>query len=80
LGCYKHVVWFHEEGIREGGGLARFWHESLDVELFKINERIIDVIIFDIKKGIKTRCTFVYGEPRTHLRHHMWDLLKKTYA
>jgi hypothetical protein len=76
----KHVVSFHEEG--KGGGLALFWHESLDVELFKINERIIDVIIFDIKKGIKTRCTFVYGEPRTHLRHNMWNLLKKnkTYA
>jgi hypothetical protein len=55
-------------GEREGGGgLALFWHESLDVELFKISARIIDVIIHDMKKGVKWRCTFVYGEPRTDL-------------
>ena len=47
----KHVVSFKEEG--KGGGLALFWHEDLEVELFKINSRIIDVIIHDIKKGIK---------------------------
>jgi hypothetical protein len=45
--------------------------------LFKINERIIDVKVQDLKKGIKFRCTFVYGEPRTHLRHNMWDILKR---
>jgi hypothetical protein len=61
----KHVVSFQGKG--KGGGLALFWHESLDVELFKISARIIDVIIHDTKKGVKWRCTFVYGEPRTHL-------------
>jgi exonuclease III len=71
----KHVVSYHEEG--KGGGLALFWHEDLEVELFKINDRIIDVTVFDSKKGIKWRCTFVYGEPKTHMRHHMWDMLKK---
>jgi hypothetical protein len=71
----KHVVSFHEEG--KGGGLALFWHENVEVELFKINSSIIDVIIHDIKKGIKWRCTFVYGEPRTHMRYLMWDLIKR---
>jgi hypothetical protein len=71
----KYVVTFHEPG--KGGGLALFWDESVQVDIFKIGSRAIDVIIHDLPKEIKWRCTFVYGEPRTHLRHHMWDLLKR---
>ena len=69
----KHVVTFHEPG--KGGGLALFWDESVEVELNKIGNRIIDVIVHDLPKGIKWRCTFVYGEPRRELRHVFWDLL-----
>ena len=71
----KHVVSFHEPG--KGGGLALFWHEDVKVELFKIGSRVIDVIVHEWPKNNKWRCTFVYGEPRTHLRHHMWTLLKR---
>jgi exonuclease III len=71
----KHFVSFHEEG--KGGGLALFWHESVDVELFKINSRVIDVLVHGCPNEIKWRCTFVYGEPRRHLRHLMWELLRK---
>lgn len=71
----KHVVSFLEEG--KGGGVALFWDESVEVELFKINSRVIDVMVTDQEQGIKWRCTCVYGEPKTHLRHQMWDLLRK---
>jgi hypothetical protein len=68
-------VSFSEEG--KGGGVALFWDESVEVELFKINSRVIDVMVTDQEQGIKWRCTCVYGEPKTHLRHQMWDLLRK---
>jgi exonuclease III len=70
----KHVVSFFEEG--KGGGLALFWDESLDVDLFKMNNRIIDVMVHDHQRGMEWGCTFVYGEPRTHLRSNFWNLLK----
>jgi hypothetical protein len=69
------VVTFGEKG--KGGGLAVFWDESVDVRLFKVDRRIIDVMIHDVSAGIKWRCTFVYGEPHTHERHNMWNLLKR---
>jgi hypothetical protein len=53
----KHCVAHHEPG--KGGGLALFWDESIEVELNKIGGRIIDVIVHDMPKGIKWRCTFV---------------------
>jgi hypothetical protein len=55
----KHLVSFKEEG--KGGGLALLWHECLDIELVKINHRIVDVIVNDLPKGIKWRGSFVYG-------------------
>jgi exonuclease III len=70
----KNVLSFFEEG--KGGGLALFWDESLDVDLLKLNSRVIDVMVRDHEKAINWRCTFVYGEPRTHLRHLFWNLLK----
>jgi hypothetical protein len=58
-----------------------FWDESIDVELLKINSRVIDVMIHDQQKNMKWRSTFVYGEPCRHQRYLMWDLLKnETYA
>jgi hypothetical protein len=71
----KHCVSFIDEG--KGGGVALFWDESIDVELLKINSRVIDVMIHDQQKNMKWRSTFVYGEPRRHQRYLMWDLLKK---
>lgn len=61
----------------KGGGLALFWDENLDVQLLGLSNRIIDVLICDQTKGIKWRCTFIYEEPRVHLRHHIWDLLRR---
>jgi hypothetical protein len=41
----KNVVSFSEEG--KGGVLALFWDDSLDVNLFKLNNRVIDVMVRD---------------------------------
>jgi hypothetical protein len=45
----KHFVSFLEHG--KGGGLALFWHESVDVNLFRINNRIIFEGIHAITKS-----------------------------
>jgi hypothetical protein len=71
----KHVITFKDEG--KGGGLALFWHESVHVDLFKMGARLFDVTIHNLSAGNKWRCTFVYGEPRTHERHNMWNLLTR---
>jgi hypothetical protein len=71
----KHVVTFSGKG--KGGGLALFWDESVQVELFKLGRNHIDVTICNLPEGNKWRCTFVYGEPRTHERHNMWSLLRR---
>jgi hypothetical protein len=71
----KHCVLFIDEG--KGGGVALFWDGSIEVELFKINSRIIDVMIHDQQNNIKWRSTFIYCEPRRHQRYLMWDLLNK---
>lgn len=61
-----------------GGGLALFWHQSLNVSLHKIHEHFIHVIIVkeDNHAG-PWRATFVYGEPRTENRPEMWKLLRR---
>lgn len=71
----KKVVSF--EGDGKGGGLAMLWEEGAEVELLKKNSRFIDVYIHNFPIRIKWRCTFVYGEPSSQLRHLMWDLVRR---
>jgi hypothetical protein len=71
----KHVISYKEEG--KGGGVALFWDESVEVDLLGIGSRCVDVMIRNLPKEIKWRCTFVYGEPCASQRHHMWDLLRQ---
>ena len=47
----RNVVSFTEDG--KWGGLALFWDESIEVELFKLGERFIDVFICNMPFGIK---------------------------
>jgi hypothetical protein len=71
----RNVITFKEEG--KGGGLALFWEDSIQVELFKMGTNHIDVTICNMPDANKWRCTFVYGEPRAQDRHLMWDLLRR---
>jgi hypothetical protein len=57
------------------GGLALFWHESIDLEVKDANENFIDVWMRIAPDEPLFHATFVYGEPRTENRHHMWTKL-----
>jgi endonuclease/exonuclease/phosphatase family metal-dependent hydrolase len=60
----------------QSGGLALFWHESLDVEIKIINERIIDACVRVSLSSEPWRLTCIYGEPRVENRHRMWEALR----
>jgi hypothetical protein len=47
------------------GGLALFWHESVEVNLIEKNFCYIDVSTRLSSSNPWFRITFVYGEPRT---------------
>ncbi|KAM0870562.1 hypothetical protein ACQ4PT_039934 [Festuca glaucescens] len=57
------------------GGLALFWLESLYVEVKDVTARFIDVHIRESVSAPLWHATFVYGEPRTELRHRMWSAM-----
>ena len=57
------------------GGLALFWHDSLQVEVKEITPRFIDVHVRMSTSAPLWRATFIYGEPRTDLRHRMWSTM-----
>jgi hypothetical protein len=57
------------------GGLALFWHESVDVEVKEVNNRFIHVYLKLSSIEPIWQATFVYGEPRTENRHRMWSSL-----
>ncbi|CAO2207064.1 unnamed protein product [Urochloa humidicola] len=59
------------------GGLALFWHESVEVNLTEKNFRYIDVSTRVSANDPWFRITFVYGEPRPENRHRMWDALRR---
>jgi hypothetical protein len=59
------------------GGIALFWHESVEVNLMEKNFRYIDVSTRICPSEPWFRITFVYGEPRTENRHRMWEALRR---
>jgi hypothetical protein len=68
---------FVVDGEGKGGGLTLFWDESIRVEIFSYGLHHIDTLIWDGVHHAAWRGTFVYGEPRTHNRCKMWELLKR---
>ena len=62
------------DSVGTGGGLALFWHESVDVSLIEKHQRYIDVHVKDNPSAVRMRITFVYGEPRTDQRHVTWQI------
>jgi hypothetical protein len=59
------------------GGLALFWHESIEVNLLEKNFHYIDVSTRISPDDPWFRITFVYGEPRVENRHHTWEALRR---
>lgn len=64
----------------DSGGLALFWHETVDVHLIEKHKRFIDVHVRESSSSPCFRVTFVYGEPRTEDRHHMWELMWRLHG
>lgn len=58
------------------GGLALFWHESVQVDVKAMDERYIDAYVSAAAGVPPWRLTCVYGKPRTEDRHYMWSLLR----
>ncbi|XP_039791741.1 uncharacterized protein LOC120657488 isoform X2 [Panicum virgatum] len=59
----------------KSGGLALFWVQECIVSLKHYSPNIIDVTIGSEANQL-WRASFVYGEPRSKLRHNFWDLLR----
>lgn len=59
----------------KSGGLALFWVQECIVSLKHYSPNIIDVTIGSEANQL-WRASFVYGEPRSELRHNFWDLLR----
>jgi hypothetical protein len=74
----KHAIAVDSTGT--GGGLALFWHESIDVHLIEMHRQFIDVHVRESSTSPRFRITFVYGEPRTEDRHLMWELMRRLHG
>ncbi|KAL9668447.1 hypothetical protein QQ045_002830 [Rhodiola kirilowii] len=58
----------------KSGGLSLLWQSEIEVCISNYSFYHIDFII---KADKVFRATLFYGCPRSHLRHHSWDLLRK---
>jgi hypothetical protein len=74
LGLNKSFV---VDGQGKGGGPVLFWDDSININILSYGYHYIDTLIWDAEHNVHWRGTFVYGEPRTHARGEMWELLKR---
>ncbi|BFG40502.1 hypothetical protein CerSpe_267760 [Prunus speciosa] len=58
------------------GGLAILWQDEVTVSLRSYSKGHIDVFIEGVEQ-IGFRFTGFYGHPKTHLRKHSWELLRR---
>jgi hypothetical protein len=68
---------FVVDGHGKGGGLVLFWDDSLKISILSYGLHYINTLIWDVDHHAHWRGTFVYGEPRTHERSKMWELLRR---
>jgi hypothetical protein len=68
---------FVVDGHGKGGGLVLFWDDSLKISILSYGLHYIDTLIWDADHHAHWCGTFVYGEPRTHERSKMWELLRR---
>jgi exonuclease III len=64
-------------GKGKGAGIALYWDEQVQIKVLSEGPRYFDVLINDIPNGHSWRGTFVYGEPKSSERHHMWTALRR---
>jgi hypothetical protein len=68
---------FVVDGQGKGGGLALYWLDSIKVDILSYGMHHIDTIIWDDSHHARWRGTFIYGEPNTHHKHVMWELIRR---
>ena len=61
--------------VNKGGGLALFWNIDIEVDIESSSLNHIDATISK-SSGEAWHFTGFYGEPKTHMRHESWDLLR----
>jgi hypothetical protein len=65
------------DGQVKGGGIVLFWNESIKIIVLSYGLHYIDILVWDGDHHASWRGTFVYGEPRTHDIHLMWEVLRR---
>jgi hypothetical protein len=68
---------FTVDGTGKGGGLALYWDVAVKIEILSYGQYHIDTLIWDGTHHTSWRGTFVYGEPRAHDKHMMWELIRR---
>jgi hypothetical protein len=68
---------FIVDGQGKGGGLALYWSDLIKVDILSYGMHHIDTLIWDGNHHAAWRGTFIYGEPRAHDRHIMWELIRR---
>ena len=66
-----------QPGIGKSAGIVLFYEEGVEIKEIAVGPRYIYVLIRLSPNAMQWRGTFVYGEPKSHERHHMWELLRR---
>jgi hypothetical protein len=64
-------------GSGKGADIALYWDEQVEIKIMSKGPRYFDVLIRDNQNNLLWRATFVYGEPKSLERHHMWRALHR---
>ena len=59
-----------------GGGLALMWSNNMDENIVSYSNHHIDAVV-NSAKGLKWRCTGIYGHPEGPQKKHTWMLLRR---
>jgi hypothetical protein len=65
------------DGVGKGGGLALYWNDEVKIQVLSYGLHHNDTLVWDGVHHAGWRATFAYGEPRTHERDKMWELMKR---
>jgi hypothetical protein len=68
---------FVVDGVGRGGGLALYWNDEIKIQVLSYGLHHVDTLVWDGVHHTAWHATFVYGEPRTHERDKMWELMRQ---
>lgn len=71
----RHCIMY--AGTGKSVSNALFYDESVEIKKLADGPRYIDVFIRLNPHGLQWRGNFVYGDPKSHERYHMWNLFRR---